>query len=220
MKNDLINKARQESSTGKNVNDKQLLQFVREYDKTISVPKQKLHAGLLVCPVGLTGAGKSTVIKPIAQALDLVRISGDEIRILLMNKGFNTVRTIEVAFQVYMKYLHAGYGLAIDSDVIDPFVRKELKKIIKAKKLNAIWIHINPPEKFIINKLTNFKYKPNKGFKNAEEALANYQRRKPLHKKYLPGMKFDYTFDTSKKNVGSEIRRCVTEIKKSFISLS
>ncbi len=207
MKNDSITKARQESSTGKDVSDKRLLQFVREYDKTILIPKQKLHARLLLCPVGLTGAGKSTVIKPIAKALGLIRISGDEIRILLMKKGFNTVRTIEIAYRVYMKYLNAGYGLAIDSDVIDPFVRKELKKIIKAKKLTAFWIHINPPEKFIINKLTNFKYKPNMGFKNASEAIANYERRKPLHEKYLSKIKFDYTFDTSKKNLPQQIER-------------
>ena len=60
---------------------------------------------------------------------------------------------------------------------------------------------INPPEEFILNKLRN--HKPTWLFKNADEAIKNYEARKPLHQNL--DFDFAYTFDTSKPDLDEQI---------------
>ena len=50
---------------------------------------KKANQELILCPVGLVGAGKTTVLKPISKILNLVRVSSDEIRGILKQEGYN-----------------------------------------------------------------------------------------------------------------------------------
>ncbi|MDE1944098.1 MAG: hypothetical protein KGH97_01205 [Patescibacteria group bacterium] len=47
----------------------------------------RLPRQVFLAPVGRVGAGKTTVVKPLAERLGLVRISSDEIRKLLKERG-------------------------------------------------------------------------------------------------------------------------------------
>ena len=61
------------------VDDRQLRGLIDDIEKNIVIPEPKGEKFLL-CPVGIIGAGKTTVVKPLAEKLGLVRISNDEIR--------------------------------------------------------------------------------------------------------------------------------------------
>lgn len=183
--------------------------FVDEYEKTIEIPKEKGRQFLL-CPIGLVGSGKTTVLKPLAERLGLVRISSDDIRKMLKDKGFDYKSMEYVAFSVADYFIAQGYGIAIDADCARPDKREQLEKLATKTAIPLVWIHINPPEEFIINKLTNYPH--TWLFKNAEEAIENYRARKPLHQNL--NFNFTYTFDTSKSNMSEQIAEAVEIIKK------
>ena len=211
MKAELIKKANEESVEGKNLSDSDLVKIVKQYISFIDVPRKNIKQKLILCPVGLVGAGKTTVLKPISKILNLVRISSDEIRGILKQEGFNFIRTIEIAKIVTMKFINEGYNIALDGDSIAPEIQQQFNEIGRQRKLKVIWIHIKSPEKFIINKLKNYKH--TWLFKDAEDAIGNYKRRKPLHKKYLGAIDFYYKFDTSKDDLNLQIEKFINKLK-------
>ncbi|HEY4520375.1 MAG TPA: AAA family ATPase [Candidatus Paceibacterota bacterium] len=180
--------------------------FLEKYRQTVAVPYPKGRQ-ILLCPIGLVGAGKTTVMKPLAERLGLVRISGDEIRKMLKENGFINNRVDEIAFPVIESFLKEGYGVAVDSDCIAK--REKIEK--KASELNIpiVWIHIAPPEEFIINKLKNYPH--SWLFKNADEAIKNYESRKPLHTKL--DFNFVYTFDPSRPDINDQIDKAAEIIR-------
>ncbi len=171
------------------------------YEQTLIIPEKKCDHQFLLCAIGLIGAGKTTVLKPLCEKLGVVRMCTDDIRKLLKENGFGYDTAQEINVTLVRKYLGLGYSVAIDGDSI----REESQKLIEETRVlygvKVVWIHINPPEAFIVNKLTNFKH--SWLFRDAEHALSNYYNRKPLHEHL--SMPFLYTFDTSKSNLADQI---------------
>jgi len=211
MDEELLKLISQEKTEGKELSDEEMEEIVSTYLSGIILPA-KLEKQIILCPVGLVGAGKTTVLKPISEKLGLLRISMDEIREILIKKGFNLVRTLEMAVRIIDNYIKLGFSLAIDADCITIDVQNYLNSIKSKTGAKLIWIHINPPEEFMINKLNNYKH--GALFKDAKEALYCYERRKPLHKEFLPKMSFCYEFDTSKNNIDQQIENFLDLIKK------
>ncbi|MFA5184933.1 MAG: hypothetical protein WC551_00400 [Patescibacteria group bacterium] len=202
---DKLAKAEEESADGRVPTEGELAELITDYEKTLSLPDDIRKPQLLVCPVGLVGAGKSTVIKPLSDKLGLVRISTDEIRHLLKDRGFTFALVEEIGLYLLKKNLIFGFSVAIDADCAgsaSKFIQQVPQKFPKAK---IVWLHINPPEEFILNKLKNFKH--TWLFKDADEAIANYFRRKPLHDHL--DMPFLYTFDTSRPDLEKQIEEAV-----------
>lgn len=163
-----------------------------------------------MCPVGIVGAGKSTVVIPLSEKFSMVRISGDEIRKLLREKGFNWKKIRVMSSDLIEEYIALGYPVAIDSDCAGPETRKKIQEIAHAYQIPAVWIHINPPEEFIVNKLRNYKH--TWLYEDADQAIQNYYARKPLHASIeIP---FSYTFDTSKNNLEEQINECAEVMEK------
>lgn len=214
MKKELIKLANQEDTQGKNLSNSKLKEIAKKYEEQIKTPKSKIKKQLILCPVGLVGAGKTTVVKPISKKLDLVRISSDEIRKILKQGGFNYIRTIEIAKIVTLKFLNQGHSIAIDGDCVSPEIQEYFNELGYKRKIIIIWIHIKPTEKFIINKLKNYKH--TWLFKSVVDAIDNYKRRKSLHKKYLSAISFYYKFDTSKDNLDQQINRFINKLKTDF----
>ena len=73
------------------------------------------------------------------------------------------------------------------------------------------WIHINPPEEFIINKLKNYKH--TWLFKNAEQAIENHKTSKDKHHKII-NFPFIYTFDASRDDLDEQIEEAIAVIGK------
>ncbi|HEY0908530.1 MAG TPA: AAA family ATPase [Candidatus Paceibacterota bacterium] len=186
------------------------LKAAQQYEATVIAPAAKSSPQFLLCPVGLVGAGKTTVIKPLAERLSLVRISGDEIRMFLKENGCGYENMLPIAAMVAKKYLAQGHGIAIDSDCAGNTGQKLIADVQAKMGLKAVWIHINPPESFIISKLRNFKH--TWLFKDGEEAVENYIRRKPLHTNLT--MPFVYTFDTSRDDIGKQIDKAEKIIRQ------
>jgi shikimate kinase len=168
------------------------------------VPKEKPSKQFLLCPVGLVGAGKSTVVIPLAEKLNLVRISHDEIRKVLKEKGFNYNRSKEIAIEVISDFLKNDYSVAIDANCGATETFDRIKKLENEYSLKTIWIHINPPEEFIVNKLKNFNH--SWLFSDGEEAVRGYHEYKNKYGDGTDlGINFTYIFDTSKSNVQEQI---------------
>ncbi len=183
---------------------------MREYDASLVIPTQPHRKQFVLCPVGLVGAGKTTVVRPLAERLSLVRISGDELRKVFKEHGLTYEGLVRVGRELSEKHLAQGYSIALDSDAMSPRSRTIIEMAQNTYGAVPIWIHINPPEEFILNKLRSYKH--TWLFKDADDAIANYMRRKPLHE-HLEGIPFLYTFDTSRSDLPAQIDEAVALIE-------
>lgn len=198
-----------ESLEGNLLDEANFEKMIDAYLQRIELPAVNPARKMFLCPIGLVGAGKSTVVKPISKDLGLARVSGDEIRKLLQENGFNWTRTIEIAFHVIQMLVAKGYSIAVDSDCVGPNISQTIKSLAEAKGYRVFYIHINPPESFILNKLRSFKH--SWLFKDADDAIANYERRKPMHQNI--SFDFIYTFDTSRDDLEQQISEAEEVIK-------
>lgn len=206
-----------ESPEGKSVlnsDKKRIHSFIEE---NIQVPKPILKTKIILCPVGRVGSGKTTVLKAISKELGLVLISTDLIRIILRKNGYNTLRIEELSGEVVTRHLQAGHSVAIDADCVS---HREIVEGI-GKKFNAqvFWIHVNPPEEYILNKLKNLnklKHDHPRHLSGPEEGIRDYFRRKVLHKEL--DFPFIYVFDTSKKEtLGKQVEEAMEKIKNQVL---
>jgi predicted kinase len=183
------------------------------YRKQVKIPNSKPKRRFLLCPVGLVAAGKTTVIKSLAEKLDLVRISTDEIRKILKEHGFNYQGTKEIAYDLVKEYAEKGHSVAIDGNCGTENTIDRIKKAEKEYELPAIWVRVKPPEDFILNKLRDYKH--TWLFKNSDEAIGSYFEYKNKHSN-LDNLKLNYvyTFDTSKNDLAEQIETAAKIIKK------
>ncbi|HMO78218.1 MAG TPA: AAA family ATPase [Candidatus Paceibacterota bacterium] len=178
-----------------------------EYLQQVVVPEQKPTKQFLLCPIGLVGAGKTTVVRPLAEKLSLVRISGNEIRKLFKESGFGYEKVYDLTFELIQEFISRGYSICIDSDCAGKI--KQIEEIANKNNLQIVWIHINPPEEFIIQKLSNLT--PN-WLGTAQEMVENYRERKSLHKDF--DLDFTVIFDTSQPDIQNQIENSVSMVEQ------
>ena len=89
--------------------------LVRLYKKQIVLPVARPKKKMLLCPVGHIGSGKTTVIKPLAKKLHLVRISTDELRILARDNKLS-LHLERVVTNFVSHFLSKDYSVACDFD--------------------------------------------------------------------------------------------------------
>lgn len=182
------------------------------YDAQLVIPKNKTPVPFILCPVGQVGAGKTTITKPLAEQFSLVRISSDEIRTILKEGQYDyiqeEIRVIE--FTLLRKYLELGHGVAYDTNCSTK--RPIIDKLQEKFDIPVIWLHINPPEEFIVNKLKNFKH--TFLFKDADQAVNTYFKDKISLDDF--DRAFLCVFDTSKENLDLQITEANKLIKESL----
>jgi predicted kinase len=161
------------------------------------------------------GAGKSTTVVPLSKILKIPRISADEIRKELKQNGYDYSLLKDVSNKVCAHFLDLGYGLTLDQDLASQL---EFVERIKAKyKLETIFIHVNPPEDFIIQKLRT--YKGEQWLTTDQEKMVeNYFNRKEAHKDIEKKIQFDYTMDTSLGSLDETIEKMALDIKEKYKS--
>ena len=167
----------------------------------------------MLMPVGSIGAGKTTVLKPLTVRLGLVRISTDEVRQMLTEKGYSYEGCRDITHEISKKYLALGYSLAIDANTGSKFGLEYNKKTAEAfPNVRQIFIYVNPPEEFIISKLKNYKH--TWLFRNGEDAIEQFY----AYKKYFsrPDLPFVYEFDTSRDDLAKQIEEASRAIKKAL----
>jgi len=187
-----------------------LNEVAQEYEKSLSIPETKPSPQWMLMPVGQIGAGKTTVVKPLSKRLSLLRISTDEIRQMLKERGYSYEGAREIAHGISDKYLALGYSLAIDANTGSPYGLAHNKRTDEAfPGVQKIFIHINPPEEFIIEKLRNFKH--SWLYRDGEHAVANFQASK--EKFVLPDLPFVFTFDPSRDDLEKQIEEGASTIE-------
>ncbi len=143
----------------------------------------------LICPIGLIGSGKTTIVKKLARHFGLVRGSADEMRAYLNKLGYNTELAAEVMETVISRLIKQKIGVAIDADCARPEIIKGLLAKSKKYRIPLVWIKIEVSEKIILARLAvDNKKRKYRG----PEAIENYFKRKPLHKNI--NLPFVYTF--------------------------
>ncbi len=157
---------------------------------------------------GVVGSGKTTVIKPLSKKLSLLRISTDEIRKLLKENGYGYESVKDMAYGLAEKYLSLGFSIAVDGDCNSEEAQKRIKELKEKYGFVIFWVHINPPEEFIINKLKNYNH--TWLFTDANQAIENYKSSKVRHTNL--DFPFAYTFDTSRDDLAKQIDEAVSII--------
>lgn len=182
--------------------------IILEYEKFLKLPRIKSGRQIMICPVGPVGAGKTTIIKPLSKKLHLLRISTDEIRKILKEHRYNYEAVHYVAYYLVDKYAKKGFNLAIDANCSSCEAREKIKELKNKYRITVFWIRIKPPEKFIINKLKNYRH--TWLFRNAGEAIENYINSKAGQKNL--NLPFIFTFNTAKKDIDRQIEDCAERI--------
>lgn len=185
----------------------------REYEQTLVIPHEKPAPQWMLMPVGVIGAGKTTVVKPLAERLGLVRISTDDIRQKLKQRGYSYAGARDMAHELTKKYLSEGYSIAIDGNTGSNTGLEYNKKSAEAfPAVRQLFVHINPPDEFIINKLRSYHH--TWLFKDADHAVESFYKNKEDFK--LPQLTFVYTFDPSRTDMPQQIKKGIDAIKKAL----
>ena len=186
----------------------------KKYQKQLMLPPiDKVPVKqFFLCPVGLVGAGKSTVMKPLSEMLSLVRVSSDDIRELLKERGAGYEQLMEIVQPLAEELALQGFSIAFDADCGNPKTKEMILKLSEKVGEKVFWLHINPPEDFILNKLRTYHH--TWLFKNVEQAVDNYYLQK--QKRLEENARFDFltTIDTSRPDLVDQIRNAASLIKK------
>lgn len=185
----------------------------RSYRSSLKLPWEKGSKQFFLCPVGLVGAGKSTVTKPLAEMLGMARVSTDEVREMLKARGHNYDRARDVILSMVEELAESGYSIAIDANCGSIEIRHQILDLSRKYNITPIWIRIAPPESFIINKLKNYPH--TWLFKDADEAVASYFQYKKKYGDFSDlDMPYVYTFDTSRADIDGQIEEAAEFIRK------
>lgn len=202
-----------EKQSGKDLSDRDAIQIIEEYLKDIDYPS-KSEKQFILCSVGLIATGKTTVLKALSEKIGLVRVRTDDLRWILEKRGYNVRRTAEIAYNIVMKLLKAGYSVAIDADSVAKNTQASLKNIGEEQGIPVIWIRTSVSEEIILDRLninnTDREYK-------GPEAVSRYYERKKLHEGL--DIPFIYEFDTSKiEKLEPQVLAAVKKIQEFLIS--
>lgn len=196
------------------LNSGDLLLVRQEYQKRLvlppvdRIPKKQFF----VCPVGLVGAGKSTVMRPLSAILSLVRISSDEIREILKERDVGYEQLMEIERPLAEEVAMQGFSIAFDADCGNPKTKEMVLKLAEKVTAKVLWIHINPPEDFILNKLRTYSH--TWLFKNDGEAVENYYRQKQKRLEEKTRFNFLTSIDASRSDLADQITHAASLIAK------
>lgn len=199
------------------LNKEDLLRVRQEYQKRLVLPpNDKVPAKqFFFCPVGLVGAGKTTVVKPLSEILSLVRISSDEIRKILKEREVGYGQLMEIVQPLAEELVLRGFSIAFDADCGNPKTKDMILKLAEKMGAKVFWIHINPPEDFILNKLRMHNH--SLLFKNGEEAVENYYLQKQKRMEENTRFNFLTSIDTSKPDLADQIKHVASLITKELV---
>ena len=187
--------------------NKSLEEVKSDFEKQIIVPAQTLSRQVFFCPVGLVGAGKTTITKPIAEKLGLVRISSDELRKLLKDGGHSYDQLKTIGLDVVRGFADKGCSIAFDMDCGNPEIKKLIDTLAEKYNAKVFWVHLNTPEEHIFNKFR--KHPPSWLADNPQTMIDNYMLQKIKREEEATIFDFFFTFDTSKQDVEEQIQNCI-----------
>lgn len=194
------------------MNSQEIIKISDSYKNNLFLPKNRHQKQFFFCPVGLVGAGKTTISKPIADILGLVRISSDEVRKLLKESGQDYTHLKEILNKVTIEIVSNGYSVAFDMDCGNPETKELIEREAGKRNIEIFWVKVSAPEEFIFEKFR--KHPPSWLASNPEVMIENYLSQKKLRESQNVAINFDYEFDTSREDLSKQIEKCVILIKE------
>lgn len=186
------------------------IEIQQEYKDRLFIPPVQPTRQCLVCPVGLIGSGKTTVITPIAQELNLVRVSTDEYRILLKQNGLGYESVKSFIISVYKELLEQGHSIAIDANAGGQTNFDFITRAEQEFGVAVFWLNINTPETFAIEGL---RKRQSPMVANNEDWVKNRANQKARMQTLNYGFDFFYEFDISRVDLSEQIRSSVEKLK-------
>ena len=117
-------------------------------------------------------------------------------------RGYGYEGARDIAHALTEKYLGLGYSIAVDSNAGSSAGLEFNKKTMETfPRLRQIFIHINPPDEFVVNKLQNYNH--TWLFRDGTHAVEAFLKNKKNF--ILPDLPFVYTFDTSKGDLSNQL---------------
>lgn len=193
---------------------KSLNDIEKEFRDSLKVPMTKPAKQFFFCPVGLVGAGKTTVTKPISERLGLLRISTDELRKLLKENGYDYSSVKSIGFKVMTEFITAGYSISFDLDCGNPVTKKFIEDSALQSGANIFWVHVTAPSEFIFEKFRN--HPPSWLANDPQIMINNYLAQKETREKENTSFDFFYEFDTSRSDLAEQIKDCGNKIAESL----
>lgn len=191
-------------------------ELLKIYEAQLNIPARKDGPQFFICPVGQVGSGKTTVINKLAEQFPFVRLSNDELRKLKKEHGFTTADYRLVRNRLAEKYAREGYSIAFDSNSSSPATKGFVEELSSALHVPLIWIHVNPPEKYILDKLRNYKH--TWLFRDADEAFQNYFQQKETRQRDDHDIAYLYEIDTSQADLSPQIQELARLITQTVSS--
>ncbi|MFA5987328.1 MAG: AAA family ATPase [Candidatus Paceibacterota bacterium] len=182
-----------------------------DFRASIEIPKNTPKKQFFFCPVGLVGAGKTTVTRPISKRLGLVRLSSDELRKILKENSYDYGSVKDIGFEMAQDFAKEGYSIAFDMDCGSPKAKESIEKLADETGAKIIWAHLNTPEEYILEKFK--KHEPSWLADNPQVMIDNYFVQKERREKENTQFSYDFTFDTSRPDLDKQIDDCIEKIK-------
>ncbi len=186
-----------------------------EYIKGVKIPKTKLNKQIVIAPVGLIKSGKTTVTKLLTKKIGAVRISSDEVRVLARDSKIEIFDIKETFFILLNYFINKNLSVVADAGWSDFEKREALEMLGVEKGFEVVYIKINPPRKYILDGIKNFKYKKGELFRNSEEVMRDFKR--TLKERWpLSDLDYIHTFNPAKENLSEQVGECVEKIKSNL----
>jgi predicted kinase len=190
---------------------KSLEEIAAKFKASLEMPSHTPSRQFFFCPVGLVGAGKTTVTKPLSRRLGLLRFSSDELRKLLKENGHTYDRVKEIGLKLVDEYARKGFSISFDMDCGNPEVKKFVEVLADELHVSVIWVHIDTPEEYIFDKFR--KHPPSWLADNPQTMIDNYRAQKERRLQEDTQFDYFYTFDTSRPDIEAQIDECGAKIE-------
>jgi predicted kinase len=193
----------------------QIEQLAAEFYNKLDKPSaMKAKPQFCICPIGLVGSGKTTVLKKIVEQLPAIRVSADEVREMLGTKGLPFDDAMYIADALCTRLKQEGYNLAHDGDFASPASRQlHAQANSTVPGIRELWIRIQAPDDVV---LKNIRARgPGKLFQSTDQLVELYERRKALHAApELNEIPYLYIFDTSRPDLDDQVNEFVRRAKE------
>lgn len=191
-------------------------EFINEYFSRIHIPINKDCKPFIICPVGRIKAGKTTLTTGLEDQLDISRISPDDVRILLrIENSFKSSEYRKIICPIMERIAGTGMPFIMDSNCASLWTRELLEKISEQYNIPLVWVHINPADEWIIEKLKHFNYEKGQLFTGPEDGIRRFKEHL-LNFPDISDISFDYTVDSSKSDYWEDIKKIGQDIYKKY----
>ncbi len=189
---------------------KPLAEIESEYNASLVIPDEKAKIQFFFCPVGLSGTGKSTVARKIAERFNLVRISSDELRKILKENHYDYSPLKEILFRTVNALARQGHGIAFDMNCGNPQTKEAAESLAAELGIRAAFVHVTAPEEIVFERFRHEK--PFWLADDPEIRINNHLAQKETRDKLNIPFDFLHIFDTSKPDMERQIDKCCEKI--------